>query len=123
MRKIFVAGNRLVEEDKLALVVAENLGTRGVADFEQIDSLSSLENIPKEFVLLDVAEGITKVEKMGLDKLGQLKPVSSHDFDLGTELLLYKKLGKIGPVIIIAVPIGYELEKALAEVEEIIKSL
>ena len=124
MIKIFVAGNPLVEKDSLALKVAKEL-KQGFAEieFEEIDSLSGIE-IPKNLYILDVAEGIEKVLTItDLSKLQSSGIVSLHDFDLGTELLLYKKLGKLGKVTIIAIPLHYSLQKAIEETRDIIKSI
>ena len=67
--------------------------------------------------------GIKTVEKItDLEKLQKLKMVSLHDFDLATELLLYKKLGKLEKVKLIAIPSNYPLEKAAAEVKAILLS-
>jgi hypothetical protein len=105
------------------LRVAEKLekelkGTESV----EIESLSDLKQLPEELWLLDVAIGIESVEKItGLERLQELKLVSLHDLDIGTELLLYKKIGKLKKVVIVAIPAGMELEKAVAGSREIIK--
>lgn len=125
MQRIFVAGNPLVREDALALKVACRLGKKlkGIR-FEEIGSLSELENIPKELTLLDVAEGIKKVERVtDLGRLQKMKLVSLHDFDIGTELILLKKIGKIKKFAIIAIPANYQLGKAVEEARELLELL
>ncbi len=124
MKQVFVAGNPLVKEDSLALKVAKELGKElGGVEFKAIDSLAEIGEIPDNLCIIDVAEGIEKVEVIrDLGKLQELKLVSLHDFDLGTELLLYKKIGKIRNVAIIAIPLGYDLGKAVEETTELIKS-
>ena len=123
MRRIFVAGNPLVEEDSLALKVAEELRKEFKdINFQKIDSLSSLEKTPPNLYILDVAEGLQRVEKItDLEELQEIKLVSLHDFDLGTELLLLKKIGKIEGATIIAIPLGYPLEKAVSESGRILR--
>lgn len=125
MRQVFVAGNPIVKEDSLALKVAEELGEEleGV-EFKKIDSLAEIGEIPAELCIIDVAKGIEKVEIIrDLEKLQELKLVSLHDFDLGTELLLYKKIGKVKSVAIIAIPQGYDLGNAVEESSRAISSL
>ncbi len=122
MMKVFVAGNPLIEEDSLALQVAEALGPEfREIKFQEISSLSEAEPIPMHLYIIDVAMGVQKVEVVrDLSKLGEAKLVSLHDLDIGMELLIYKKLGKIGKVSIIAIPLGYKLEKAVGESKSIL---
>jgi len=123
MKKVFVAGNRLVEEDSLALKVAKELeGKIEGIEFEEIESVSELNEIPQKLWLLDVAKGIEKVELIDdLNRLEQVKLVSLHDLDLATELLLLKKIGKLEKVRIVAIPAGMEVGKAAKETKKIIK--
>ncbi len=116
-KTIFVAGNPLVEEDSLALEIVEKLeGKLAGIKFKELNSLGELETIPDDLYIIDVAKGIEKIEVLrDLNKLDSIKLVSAHDLDLGTELLLYRKLGKLGNVCIFAVPLGCELEKAVSE--------
>ncbi len=116
--KVFVFGNPLVKEDSLALKVAKELGgsLEGI-EFKPVESLDEVEE--KDFVALDVAKGIEKVQVVeDLSELHAWQPVSGHDFDLGLELKMRKKVGRIGKVKIIAIPAGYGLEKAVREVEK-----
>ena len=117
MKSVFVAGNPLVKEDSLALKVAEELGKELTeVEFKAIDSLDEIEEIPDNLCIIDVAKGLEKVEVVkDLEKLQELKLVSLHDFDIGTELLLFKKIGKVKNVTIIAIPLGYNLMKAVEE--------
>jgi Ni,Fe-hydrogenase maturation factor len=124
MRKVFVAGNPLLKEDSLALEVARELEKKlaGVK-FEEIDSLGSLKEIPRELCIIDVAAGIQRVEEItDLSRLQGIKLVSLHDFDMAAELLLYSKLGKLGKAVLIAIPSNYPVEKAVREVKAILLS-
>lgn len=123
--KVFVAGNSLVKEDGLALNVARKLRkrVRGV-EFEEISSLGELEEIPEELVLMDVAKGIERTQKItSLERLEKLKLLSLHDLDIATELMLYSKLGKLKKVVIIAIPKEQGLESAVNETARLIKGL
>ena len=110
MERIFVFGNPLLEEDSIALKVAEELRKKKEFkefSFGEIESLSDLKEIPSEIVILDCAEGIEKIETISdLRHLQAEKKISLHDFDLGTELLLLEKIGKLKgkKIRIIAVP-------------------
>ena len=86
MTKVFVFGNPLIEEDSLALKVAERLKgkVKGI-EFVAVQSLDEVEE--RDFVVLDVAKGIEKVQVIeDLEKLETVHPVSGHDFDLAMEL-------------------------------------
>jgi len=120
MKKIFVFGNPLVEEDSLALKVAENL--KGKIKGLRFKAVESLEEIgEKSFCIMDVAKGIKEVQLIeDLELLGTKQPVSLHDFDLAMELKVLRKLGKLGKVRIIAIPAEFGLQKAEKEAEKIL---
>ena len=123
---IFVAGNPLIEQDSLALQVAEKLKgkIRGI-EFREIESLDALQEKEKQnLCIMDVAAGIKKVQlSQDIEKLQTKQPISGHDFDLAMQLRLLQKIGKLGKVEIIAVPENYTLGKAVLEVRELIKKL
>jgi Ni,Fe-hydrogenase maturation factor len=123
---IFVAGNPLIEQDSLALRVAEQLQgkIRGI-EFREIESLDALQEKEKQnLCIMDVAAGIKKVQLIqGIEKLQTKQPISSHDFDLAMQLKVLQKLGKLGKVEIIAVPARCDLKKATREVNRFIREL
>ena len=119
--KVFVAGNPLVEEDSIALRVAAELAKKNKFHFEPVGSISELKALPKELWLMDTAKGISCVQKINLERLEQHGMVSPHDFDIAAELLLYKKLGIVQKVVIIAIPYNYQPKKAAAEVERLLQ--
>lgn len=124
IKKIFVAGNLLIEKDSLALQVAEQLrGKIKGIEFAAIESLDELQEKEKQNpCIMDVAAGIKKVQLIeNVEKLFTKQPVSSHDFDLAMQLKILQKLGKLGKVKIIAIPVGYNLMKAAGEIEKLIK--
>ncbi len=58
-------------------------------------------------VIMDAVEGINRVELISNSDLGRLinkRSLSVHDFDLGFQLKYLKKLGKLGDVRIIGIP-------------------
>lgn len=128
MKTILVFGNPLVNKDSLALKIADKLSMlhelNNEFKFIKADSLDNLEEYGENLLILDVAENITKVELItDLKMLEQNKIYSMHDFDLGFNLKLLKKLGKIKSVKIIAIPINYELEKAISEIKEKLRAI
>lgn len=128
MKTILVFGNPLVNEDSLALKIADKLITISEISekfkFIKSDSLENLEEYGENLLILDVAENIKKVELItDLNQLEQNKIYSMHDFDLGFNLKLLMKLGKIKTVKIIAIPMNYETEKAISEIKNIILGL
>ncbi len=122
--KIFVGGNPLIEQDNLALQVAEELrGKIKGVEFAAIESLDEIKE-RKNICIMDVAHGIKKVELIeSVDELQTAQPFSAHDFDLAMQLKILQKMGKLGKVKIIAVPAGYDAGKAVQEAEKLIKML
>ncbi|MFH1240136.1 MAG: hypothetical protein V1672_02870 [Candidatus Diapherotrites archaeon] len=128
MKTILVFGNPLVTEDALALKIADKLSTRPEVNekfrFIKTDSLDNLEEYGENLLILDVAANIKKVEIItDLKMLEQNKIYSMHDFDLGFNLKLLKKLGKIKSVKIIAIPMNYSEKQALTEIKEKLNSI
>ncbi len=120
--KVLVFGNPLVPEDSLALKVAEKL--KGNFEFKILEAVEDIENEGRNPVILDVAEGIKKpVLISDLEKLHTNPIYSMHDFDISLALKLLKKIGKIDSVRIVAIPIGYPMEKATKESEKLLNSL
>ncbi|MDD5192373.1 MAG: hypothetical protein PHH54_03695 [Candidatus Nanoarchaeia archaeon] len=125
--KILVFGNPLVEKDNLALRLIPKLeGEFPTIQFKEFDPTESLENEIEngKLIILDVAEGIKEIKIINnLDKLDIIKSCSMHDFDLAYNLKLLKKIGKLKKVEIIAVPMRFDEEKAVKEVERIIETV
>ncbi|HHE36297.1 MAG TPA: hypothetical protein ENL16_00600 [Candidatus Woesearchaeota archaeon] len=124
MRKILVFGNPYLEEDNLAFRLGEKLGKKGfrVEHCTKPDDLLNYEL--KDVLILDVAKGIDKVEVFDdIDSLEFSVIFSLHDFDLSYFLKLLKETGKVEKVNIIGIPQGYDEEKAVKEIQELIKGL
>ena len=123
--RIYVIGNPLLEKDSIAVRAAKRLRKEKELheiEFIETDSLSEMEGIEKVPVAMDAAKGIKKVELLeGTGKIETQDVYSMHDMDLGFELKLLKKLGKIKGARIIAIPQDYGLEKAVEEVRKILR--
>ncbi len=123
-RKVFVFGNPLVEQDSLALKVAECLQGKipGVL-FKAVDALEQVKE-KENLYIMDVALGAEKVRLLSnLDELQTAQPLSGHDFDLAMELKLLRKVGKLKEVKIISIPASFGLEKATEEVEKLLRKM
>jgi hypothetical protein len=122
--KVSVFGNPDLKEDSLVVGLVPELRKKfpGV-EFRVEDPVEGLKP-PKDglWVILDVAEGIDRVRVFEkVDKLVEERGVSLHDYEVGMELKLLKKLGKIKDLKIIAVPMGMEEEKVLKEMIEVLQ--
>jgi len=120
VKKVYVFGNPLVEDDSLALKVAERLkGNAKGIEFVAVQSLDEAEE--RNLTILDIAKGIESVQLIeDLDKLETTQPVSGHDFDLAMELKMLKKIGRIGKVKIIAIPAEASLDEAVGSVKALL---
>jgi len=123
--KILVFGNPLVEKDNLALKIMSKLQERfPEIEFKEFDPTENIEEEIDEngkLIILDVVEDIDRVVMVkDIDKLQVGKVYSMHDFDLGYNLKLLKKIGKLKEVEIIGIPMGIEAEEAIEDVCEIL---
>lgn len=113
--KVYVFGNQDVSQDSVAIDVAETFEDQ-VEGIEFI-VVSPNEDVPfaddESVVIMDVVDGIdgpTLIEGDDIEKI-QLPPRSTvHDFDLGFQLKYLKKLGKLGDVKIIGLPMTDEMD-------------
>ncbi|MBW2970455.1 hypothetical protein KY309_02230 [Candidatus Woesearchaeota archaeon] len=101
---IYVCGNPLVKEDSLPLRILPELRKR----FPSIDfvEFEPSEDLPDEnLIIMDTVINAKDVMIIDdIDKFVETKALSLHDFDLGLNLKLAKKLGKLKSVKIIGVP-------------------
>jgi Ni,Fe-hydrogenase maturation factor len=118
--KVYVFGNEDLREDKRAFEVAKKLD--GKVKKVEFISVKPNEDVPfideKFVVILDAIEGIKSVTKVNDNDLKKLilPPRSSvHDFDLGFQLKYLKKIGKIGKVTIIGLPMRGKIDYFLIQ--------
>lgn len=113
--KVYVFGNEDYEGDNRAFEVVKKL-ERKLKNIKFV-KVKPNEDVPfideENVVILDAIEGIDKVIEVSdneLDKL-ILPPRSSvHDFDLGFQIKYLKKIGKLGKVTIVGLPMSGELD-------------
>lgn len=125
MNKIYLVGNELVEEDSLPIQLKDNLiSLFPNIKFEEFDPTENLPEDCDHLVLLDTVSGIEKSMIFDdVDAFSSQKAYSMHDFDLGWQLKLYKKLKMIEKVTIIGIPMGMKKEDALKEIKPLISNL
>jgi len=107
--KVYVFGNNDYKQDKKAFLAAKKLKDNfPKLEFVEVDTNKDLPfESHRPVVILDTVEGISEaelIETNDLDKLITKNSTSVHDFDLGFQLQYLKKLGKLGKVSIIGIP-------------------
>ncbi len=102
-------GNKDVDFDDKAFLVAKKL----MDDLPEVEwtTLKPNEDLPftsgQDVVMMDVVEGLKEITLICNDEIEKiiLPPRSTaHDFDLGFQLKYLKKLGRLGKVAIIGLP-------------------
>ncbi len=121
-KRIYVFGNPLMQKDTVALNLAEEIkGELKDFEFKVVESLDDVEGGDLlDLWIMDAAEGLREVKVIeNLEELETNPVLSGHDFDLGLELKLWKKLGKLGKTKIIGLPSKANPQ----ELAEIVKNL
>lgn len=120
--KILVFGNPLVKEDSLPLKLLPELKKNFPSiTFKEFDTVEDLQNEGRNLTILDAVKGIRNVCLLKFNSIKLDKVYSLHDFDLGYNLMLLKKLNLIDTVTIIAVPMNIDKKKALNQVHLILR--
>lgn len=120
MKTVLCFGNEYVDSDSLPKQIADELKIKGVT-FLKCNNLNDVLEKTGEVFILDVAKGIDDIKVFDdLSKINAKNITSLHDFDLGYFLTLMKTIGKIEKIRIIAIPIGYDKEKAKEELKKIL---
>ena len=116
MKIIYVFGNPLVKEDSLPLKLVEKLRKEFPSlEFKEFDTVEDLK-LGKELNIIDTVKGIKKVELIeDVDKIITDKIYSIHDFDLGYNLKLWKKMKMIDKVRIFGVPMKTNEKKVFEQ--------
>jgi hypothetical protein len=116
MKKALFFGNPLVEKDSLLHRIMPQL-KEALPDFEFIEADGSELPAEKELLILDVAEGISRVTLIDdVKNLHAERICSMHDFDLAQNLKLMKRFKLLDSVKIVAVPMAMEEKVAVAEI-------
>ncbi|MBU0636988.1 hypothetical protein KKH16_02140 [Patescibacteria group bacterium] len=124
-KTIYIFGNPLLCFDNLPIKLAPKLKKA----FQEIDFIiqDPNENLkPKnnELIIIDTVVGLKKVTIINSIKKIELSPTCSmHDFDLGFNLKLLKKIGKLKKIIIFGIPTKIDEEEALKQLINLINVL
>ena len=127
-QKILVFGNILVEEDRIPLKILPKL--RKIfpeIDFIESDPTENLENYGENLRIIDTALEINQIKTLKItsekdfEKLKTEKICSMHDFDLGYNLKLLKKMRLVDEIEIICLPMNITEEEALAQLQSILR--
>lgn len=121
MNIIYVFGNPLIKEDSLPLKLIKKLKKEfPKIQFKEFDTVEDLEP-EKELNIIDTVKGIKKVEIIeDLDKIITNKIYSLHDFDLGYNLKLLKKMNMIKKIRIFGIPESMNEKEAFQELCKLI---
>lgn len=121
--QILVFGNEIVKEDSLPIRLLPKLKKLfPEIEFIHLDAIEEIHKRPKNPVIIDTVKGINEVRIIRLEEIKTQKLFSMHDFDLGYNLLLLKKLNLIENATIIGVPMNYDKD-ALNEIANFLSSL
>ena len=118
-KTIYTLGNPTFEQDSLPVKLLPKLKSE-LPQFKFIH-IDPTENLPEEnhLILIDTILDIKEVKILtDIDKIQSSPNISMHDFDLGFQLKLMKKLGKIKKVTIIGVPSEGDENKILEQIEK-----
>jgi len=122
--KFLVFGNILTEKDNLAVKLLPRLRKEfPEIEFKEFDPTENLEAEIQDgkLFILDVVEGIDKVTIIkDIEQLKTDKLYSMHDFDLGFNLKLLHKIGKLKEIEIIGLPMKMKEEETIEEIRKIL---
>jgi Ni,Fe-hydrogenase maturation factor len=120
LKTIYIFGNPLIKEDSLPLKLIDKLKKEFPSlRFKEFDTVEDLEG--RELNIIDTVKGIRKVKLIeDIDKIITDKIYSMHDFDLGYNLKLWKKMKMIDKVRIFGIPMKMDEEKVF---EQLCKSI
>lgn len=122
--KILVFGNPLVKKDSLPLKLIPSLKKLFPSiEFIECDGIEDIQKYGKRLFILDTVEGIKEPCIIHLKDIQRQKVLSMHDCDLGFNLLLLKKIGKIDDAVIIGVPMKMAKKAAENKVSSLISKL
>ncbi len=122
--KILVFGNLLLKNDSMPLRLISNLAKEfPYIEFKAFDPNENMENEGREMNIIDTVEGIEKVTLItDIDSIKINRILTMHDFDLGYNLKLLKKLNYIDRVMVFGVPMKIKKEEALRQLRELINA-
>lgn len=122
-KTIFIFGNPLLDFDSLPIRLKPELEKKfPEIIFHEMDPNENLKPINKELLIIDTAINADRVRILtDLDKIELPSLYSPHDLDLGFNLKLLKKIGKLEKVTIFCVPPDITKKEALKQLKPLLK--
>lgn len=122
--RIYICGNPLVEEDSLPVKLLPELRKNyPEMNFVEFDPSEDLPH-EKELIIIDTIINISDVMVLNdIEAFAGTKACSLHDFDLGTNLKLAKKMGWVKKITIIGVPPSMKEKDAAEKMGTVLHSL
>jgi len=120
---IYIFGNALLECDNMPIKLIFDLQKKfPQLNFKTIDPSENLKFDSEKPIIIDTVKGINRVVLIqNLEQIKSSNVYSLHDFDLGFNLKLMQKIGKISSAKIFGVPQNQPKEKTLSQLEFLIK--
>ncbi len=121
--KILVFGNPLVKKDSLPIKFLPKIRKAFPnIEFIEFDPTENLEKQGKNLTIIDTVKDIKKVTIINsIEKIITNKIYSMHDFDLGYNLKILKKLDLIDSVKIIGIPEKISEKELLSQLQSILR--
>lgn len=122
-KKIYIFGNPLLPFDNMPNKLAPELERAfPKIDFIIADPNENLKPENGKLVIIDTVIGPKKVVVMDEVKKIELSPAySMHDLDLGFNLKLLKKIGKLKKITIFGIPNNLSKKKALVQLTALLR--
>lgn len=113
--KVYIFGNEDLDFDNKAILVAKKFKkTIENCDFIYVKPNQDLPFVDREeIVIMDTIEGIDDITLINDDQIQDIsleKRTTAHDFDLGFQLKYLKKIGKLGKVTIVGLPMAWDID-------------
>lgn len=126
--RLLVFGNIFVEKDNIVLRIMPSLKKEfPEIEFKEMDANEDLQKQGRKLKIIDAAENLDKVREIKISSMKEFNKIltnkvySMHDFDLGYNLRLLKKMNLIDEIEIICVPMSINEREALAQVQLILR--
>ena len=119
---VYLVGNLLVEEDAGPVKMKPDLEAAfPKVEFREFDPTEDLPEDSEDLIIIDTVQGIKEPRVFtDIDDFQTVKPYSMHDFDLGWQLKLYKKLRMINKVTIIGIPMRYDKKSVIKKIKTVL---
>ena len=122
--KILLFGNPMLKEDSLPLKLMPRLIKKlPQVEFKEFDPNDNLENEGRSLNIIDCVQKIKKVTLITeIDRIETSKIYTMHDFDLGYNLKLLKKMDYLDEVRIFGVPMRMKEDEAFKQLVKLISA-